>query len=184
MGIEMDPRPNIVSQGAGPKCWAGAMASWLTVNIDRMQLDMDTLIARYGDPKAGGSIKFQDEKFQKLQDDFRLSPSKVQKPTNKNARQFFAGVQTALKDFGYLIIIFSEGGGISHAMVVFGIRTIPNQGANLNVMDPAIGNFTFFRIDRLFGSSVVFLRTHEELNSFRKPFPTFTSIADGPPIKP
>jgi hypothetical protein len=189
MGVEMDPRPKIVAQGAGPKCWAAATESWLSVNLDRMQLDMATLITRYGNAQKGGSITFKDEKWYKLMDDFRWSNSLILQPTAKTGKQFFRIVESRLAKLGYLIAIISQGGGspeerVSHAMVVFGIRTLPNKGAVLMVMDPAKGDYDFFRIDGLFGQSIVFMHTKEDLSPVRKPFPTFQGIPDGPPINP
>lgn len=182
MGVEMDPRPKIVAQGAGPKCWAAATESWLSVNVDRMQLDMATLITRYGDPK-NGAITFQDEKWYKLMDDFRWANSPIMTPTAKLGTFFFRTLEAKLTRLGYLIAIFNVSKGVSHAMVVFGVRTLAGN-AVLIVMDPAKGDYDFFRIDRLFGKSIVFISTKEDLSSVRKPFPTFKGIPDGPPINP
>jgi hypothetical protein len=182
MGLELSPRPALVSQGAGPLCWAAAVRSWLSVNAERPQLNKQQLIDRYGNPKKGGSISFQDEAWTRLLDDMHLEPTAVLHPVAANAITFFIRVQKRLANFGYLVLIFNHSKGVSHALAVFGIRTLPNLGAVLHVMDPTVGDHIFFRIDRLFELPVVILNTRERLDPSRKIFPQFTILPDGPPI--
>ena len=56
MGLEIEPRPVEVLQGKGPKCWAASVTSWLTVNKNRQQLNMQQLIENYGNPEKGGAF--------------------------------------------------------------------------------------------------------------------------------
>jgi hypothetical protein len=65
----------------------------------------------------------------------------------------------------------------------FGIRTIAGLGTVLMVMDPAKRNYDFMRIQFVFGSHRVGLRTSERLSLARKPQPTFIRHEDGPPKK-
>jgi hypothetical protein len=182
MGLELSPRPVPVKQGAGPLCWAAAVRSWLTVNAERPQLNKQQLIDRYGNPKKGGSISFQDEGWTRLFEDMNLDSTLVLHPVAANAITFFEKVQARLGNFGYLILIFNHKKGVSHAMTLFGIRTLPNLGAVLHVMDPTVGDHIFFQIDRLFDLPVVIINSRERLNASRKIFPEFTTLPDGPPI--
>lgn len=187
MGVILDPRPLPVFQGTGPRCWAAAMTSWLTVNKNRPQLNLQQLINRYGnpskDPKVAGSIDFKSPKFSQLKDDFSLNQD-IFVFNSDTARRAFFGIQKRLRTYGYLIVIIHVEPGISHALAAFGIQTLGPKGAVLRVMDPAKGDYDERRLDFLFDKGVLILSTLEPLGRVRKPFPTFTTVVDGPPVTP
>jgi hypothetical protein len=159
MGVELAPRPVQVKQALGPKCWAAAFTSWLTVNKNRPQLNQQQLIERYGNPEKEGSISFKDDKWLELVEDMRLTNSYVVTPKKfedkppaerDNAlraqeREYKKGVEHYLKEHGYLLLVFNHTrsrvrGFISHMVVVFGTKTKDNR-LTLTVMDPTQGAF-------------------------------------------
>jgi len=196
MGVLLSPRPAQVKQELGPKCWAAAFTSWLTVNKNRPQLNQQQLIERYGNPERGGSISFKDEKWPELVNDMNLSNSKVVTPQKFDDRPaadrakllrtqekvFKDGLEYYLTEHGYVLLVFNHTrsrlrGFVSHMIVVFGTEVI-DDGLTLTVMDPTKGGFRSLSFQELLGNPTVLIFTYEKVSPERKPFPKLKIFPD------
>ena len=196
MGVELSPRPVQVRQELGPKCWAAAFTSWLTVNKNRPQLNQQQLIERYGNPEKGGSISFKDAKWLELVADMNLSNSYVVTPKTFDDKpiverlkaqraqeaEFKKGVEHYINLHGYLLLVFNHTrsrlrGIVSHMVVVFGTRIVDDR-LTLTVMDPTQGGFRSMGFSELLGNPTVLIFTQETVTRDRKPLPKLRQFPD------